>query len=120
MYHRATAARRASWYREAVNRIRILLVTAIAACGGGTAPVRSSGEGAAAEEARPGSITERAIWRDASRTLRCASVIVEDLGWMVDRGQYRARGCGWELIYVVACDREDSCQFVIAEEGVSP
>jgi hypothetical protein len=50
---------------------------------------------------------------DAATYLGCSVALtqIERVAWAGDRGRYRARGCGFEIQYVVGCDAPDRCGF---------
>jgi hypothetical protein len=54
---------------------------------------------------------------DAAAYLRCAAaaIALERTGWSGDHGTYRARGCGFEVTYLVACDAPDRCGYTAEE-----
>lgn len=64
----------------------------------------------------PDARVERQLRLEAAAYLGCsaAATRVERTSWQRDRGQYLARGCGFEVVYVVACDAPDRCGFTPA------
>lgn len=64
----------------------------------------------------PDASVERQLRLEAGAYLGCPAAMtkVERTSWDDDHGIYTARGCGFEIAYVVACDAPDRCGFTPA------